>query len=245
MRKVLFLLTYAFSILMSVYAQDASFVFTCDKEISKKLFNSDDESFRLDIGSKARFFTLDEQEVRSYVINGKERDGLRMFFFFEDSNGNQGCVSVAMDVNSVAVIDKSIQKDAFMMKLDMDRTKAYNSLKHQSYNGANNNRSRIIGHWDATDIENNGDMIRLKDIGSGIKLSFVFDSGGDYKQYGFAGDFTGIYSVDGNIIDVYSVYGDKYITYRIISISNDDAIVAMRIESDSNIYKFKIRKRGI
>lgn len=55
-----------------------------------------------------------------------------MFFFFDDAEGHQGTVSIAMDISVVGVIDKSIQDDAFLLKLDLDKTKAFNMKKHSA-----------------------------------------------------------------------------------------------------------------
>lgn len=131
MRKIL-ILTFLLFYIIIVYAQDASFICTCNKEISKKLLQSTDTIFRLDIGLSAKFITMNGDVVKSYAINSKQVDGGRMFFFFDDSEGHQGTVSVAMDVNTVGVIDKTIQDDAFILKLDLNKTKEFNDKKHSS-----------------------------------------------------------------------------------------------------------------
>lgn len=245
MKKVLLLLLYALFASLSTNAQDASFIFTCDRDASERLFNSTETVFRLDIGEKARFFTIDGMEVKDYNINYKQIDGSRMFFFFEDADGHQGCVSVAMDVNSVGIIDKTIQDDAFMLKLDLNKTRAYNAKKHSNGISVKINKRIISGSWKATEVESDGEMIKLNNIGDEYELNFIFNSNGNYRQSGFVGDFTGIYSIDGDCIDVYSIYGDKYITFKVISISDDVATVIMRVDGDVNSYKFIVRKRDL
>lgn len=132
MKKILLLMAVAVCIMVTANAQDASFICTCNKEISKKLLQSTDTIFRLDIGESAKFITMDGNVVKSYAINSKQVNDGRMFFFFDDSEGHQGAVSVDMDVNAVGVVDKTIQDNAFMLKLDLGKTKEFNDKKHSS-----------------------------------------------------------------------------------------------------------------
>ena len=132
MKKILLLMAVAMCIMVTVNAQDASFICTCNKEISKKLLQSTDTIFRLDIGESAKFITMDEDVVKSYLIGTKRREGSDMYFFFEDKEGNQGCVSIAMDINIVQVVDMTIQKNPFILKLDLNKTKEFNDKKHSA-----------------------------------------------------------------------------------------------------------------
>lgn len=132
MKKILFLMAALLFVITMANAQDASFICTCNKEISKKLLQSTDTVFRLDIGEMAKFITMDGNVVKSYLIGTKKREGSDMYFFFEDKEGNQGCVSIAMDINIVQVVDMTIQKDVFVLKLDLDKTKEFNAKKHST-----------------------------------------------------------------------------------------------------------------
>lgn len=122
----------AVCIMVTSNAQDASFICTCNKEISKKLLQSTDTIFRLDIGESAKFITMDGNVVKSYLIGTKRREGSDMYFFFEDKEGNQGCVSIAMDINIVQVVDMTIQKNPFVLKLDLNQAKEFNAKKHSA-----------------------------------------------------------------------------------------------------------------
>ena len=48
MKKILFLMAALLFVITMANAQDASFICTCNKEISKKLLQSTDTVFRLD-----------------------------------------------------------------------------------------------------------------------------------------------------------------------------------------------------
>lgn len=242
MKKILLLMAVVMCIMITANAQDASFICTCNKEISKKLLQSTDTIFRLDIGESAKFITMNGDVVKSYVINSKQREGGRMFFFFDDSEGHQGAVSIAMDVNSVGVIDKTIQSDAFMLKLDLNKTKEFNAKKHSDSNTFKYPMKNLHGTWEGLEIDVNGEMANLSDFGTQYQLSYTFTPNGTYKQSGFIGNFTGIYKTNGDYIDIYSVYGEKYIRFKVISITNDIAVITMNIDGDDKTYKFKIRK---
>lgn len=242
MKKILFSIIALLMVITTANAQDASFICTCNKDISKKLLQSTDTIFRLDIGSSAKFITMGGNVVKSYEINSKQVNDGHMFFFFDDSEGHQGAVSVAMDVNSVGVIDKTIQNDAFMLKLDLDKTKEFNAKKHSSSNTFKYPLKNLHGTWEGLEIDVNGEMANLSDFGTQYQLSYTFTPNGTYKQSGFIGNFTGIYKINGDYINIYSVYGEKYIRFKVISITNDMAVITMNIDGDDKTYKFKIRK---
>lgn len=242
MKKILFLILVLLLTTIGVKAQSSSFICTCDKGISEKLFQSTDTIFHLEIGEDAKFVTMGGNVVKSYAINSKHREGVRMFFFFDDAEGHQGTVSIAMDVNSVGVIDKSIQDDAFLMKLDLDKTKEFNAKKHSGSSAFKYPIKLLHGTWEGVEIDVDGEMAKLADFGTQYQLSYTFTPNGTYKQSGFIGNFTGIYKTNGDYIDIYSVYGEKYIRFKVASIINDMAIITMNIDGDDKTYKFKIRK---
>lgn len=88
-------------------------------------------------------------------------------------------------------------------------------------------KDAIIGTWELTEIEINGNWITMP------KPTYAtFNSDGSYTGRGYFGNGTGTYKISGNTVTCY-IDGEVYIKYEIIDIIGNVCTLNMIVGSES------------